>query len=204
MEALPNRVRRDVAAERFGDAERTLAAYGPVVSRILAIDQHGGRLMPLLAGGCSSKEAGALLKKQKASDLFCGARDPEAALGGLWLYYSGFDECHEIVQEIAAAEGSFWHAIAHRQEPDAGNSAYWFRRVGLHPVFGELRDAAAEIGARFGKHGFDPGAKWDPFAFIEFCENARQRPGSEMERAAIEIQRAEWQLLFDYCARPGS
>ena len=24
------------------------------------------------------------------------------------------------------------------------------------------------------------------------------------ERAALEIQRAEWQLLFDYCARAGS
>jgi hypothetical protein len=32
------------------------------------------------------------------------------------------------------------------------------------------------------------------------CERARQQPGSDAERKAIETQRAEWQLLFDYCA----
>jgi hypothetical protein len=45
------------------------------------------------------------------------------------------------------------------------------------------------------------GSTWDPFAFIEYCETARNRPGSREERIAMEIQLAEWQLLFDYCAR---
>jgi hypothetical protein len=44
--------------------------------------------------------------------------------------------------------------------------------------------------------------KWDPFAFIAFCERARSQPNSTQEVAAMEIQRAEWQILFDYCARP--
>jgi hypothetical protein len=44
--------------------------------------------------------------------------------------------------------------------------------------------------------------RWDPFAFLAFCDRARQQPGSSHARAAMEIQRAEWQLLFDYCARP--
>jgi hypothetical protein len=35
-----------------------------------------------------------------------------------------------------------------------------------------------------------------------FRKNARQNPGSQLERQAREVQRAEWQLLFDYCARP--
>ena len=204
IEALQNRVRHDVVAERFGDARRTLDAYGRGTSQILAINQDGNRLIPLVASGCSSEEARALLSRQKALDLFPAARAPEAALGGLWLYFSCFDECHAIAQEIATPEGSFWHAIAHRQEPDPGNSAYWFRRVGPHPVFAGLREAASEIGARLGKAAFDPGARWDPFAFIEFSERARRRPGSEMERAALQIQRTEWQILFDYCARPGS
>ncbi len=174
------------------------------MSEILALDQDGNRCMPLVAGGCSSKEVHALLAKQKASDLFPGARAPEAALGGLWLYFSCFSECHEIVQDIATPEGSFWHAIAHRQEPDAGNSAYWFRQVGSHPVFSDLRDRAVEIAQRYPAAGFRTGSRWDPFAFIEFTERARQHPGSDTERAALEIQRAEWQLLFDYCARSGS
>ena len=82
----------------------------------------------------------------------------------------------------------------HRQEPDAANSGYWFGQVGKHPVFPELRARAAEIGVEFG-------ARWAPLAFIAYCEAARTRPGSAEERKALEVQRAEWQLLFDWCAR---
>jgi len=136
--------------------------------------------------------------------LFPQARAPKEALGGLWLYFSCFDECHEIVQDLKSPEASFWHAILHRQEPDAANSAYWFRCVGAHPVFRDLWSAATDIVARYPDTGFKVGAKWDPFSFVNFCEQARQEPGSPSERVALEIQRAEWQLLFDYCARSRS
>ncbi len=115
-------------------------------------------------------------------------------MAGLYLYFSCLDEAHTIAQGLATAEGAWWHAIMHRQEPDAGNSAYWFRQVGAHPVFPALRDAAAALGVDFG-------AVWDPFAFIELCERVRRAPGSDDEQRAREVQRAEWQLLFDFCAR---
>ena len=98
-----------------------------------------------------------------------------------------------VLVEIETADGSFWHAIVHRQEPDAGNSAYWFRRVGAHAVFPELAAAAAACDYAVGK-------EWDPFALIDYCEQARRHPGSRQEHVALEVQRAEWQLLFDYCA----
>jgi hypothetical protein len=171
------------------------------VAEILALDQSGQRLIPLVSGDCSSAAALERLKKQKASNLFPQSAAPQEALGGLWLYFSCFDECHEIVQDLKTPEAGFWHAILHRQEPDAGNSGYWFRSVGAHPVFRDLWIAAKEVIARYPDAIFRIGAKWDPFSFVTFCEQAREEPGSTSERVAMEIQRAEWQLLFDYCAR---
>ncbi|MBZ5621142.1 MAG: hypothetical protein LAQ69_20810 [Acidobacteriia bacterium] len=168
-------------------------AYGGEVSEILALDGGGERLMPLAVGRCSSERALKQLKIATATRLFPGSRAPEAAISGLYLYFSCLDEAHEIAQNISSAEGSYWHAIVHRQEPDAGNSRYWFRNVGAHPVFPALRQAAVEIGVDFGP-------RWDPSAFIDLCERVRREPGSLEEKRALEVQRAEWQLLFDYCA----
>jgi len=183
------------------DLEFDSNAYASQVAAILALDQNGQRLMPLVSGHCSSNEARSLLDKHKASDLFSGARAGEAARGGLFLYFSCREECHQIVQNVETADGSFWHGIVHRQEPDAGNAAYWFRQTGSHPVFEGLARAAEKIAASHRGVKFRVGAKWEPFAFIDFCEQARRSPGSPAEQLALEIQRAEWQLLFDYCAR---
>ena len=160
--------------------------------------------MPLVAGKCSSPEAYKRLSLADSARLFANSYAPEAALAGLWLYFSCFEECHRTAQDLHTPEGSFWHGILHRQEPDSGNAAYWFRHAGNHPVFQPLLKEAEEIISRYPNAEFRPAAAWDPFAFILFCERARQQPGSPSEHAALEIQRAEWQLLFDYCARPRS
>jgi len=172
------------------------SAYGEAVSSILALDGNGARLMPLAMGRCSREQVRALLQTKTARGLFPHARAPEAAMAGLYLYFSCMDEAHEIAQGVGSAEGSFWHAILHRQEPDAGNASYWFGRVGAHPIFPALRERAAALGVDFG-------ARWDPFAFIDLCEKARTKPGSAAEMQAMEVQRAEWQLLFEYCAASG-
>ncbi len=176
--------------------------YGPDVAAILAFDGDGNRLMPLAYGTCCSHDARRALGSATAAELFPAAPFPEAAFSGLWLYFSCLDESHAISQDIPTPEGSFWHGIMHRQEPDPGNAAYWFRRVGDHPIFVPLRDAAEEILARHPRSGFTGDLHWDPFAFIDFCGSARHHPDSEAQKAAMEIQRAEWQLLFDYCAKP--
>ncbi len=160
-------------------------AYGDEIAGILALDGNGERLMPLAGGTCSSAEARGLLKVSRLAP---------AVLAGLYLYFSCWEEAHGVAQGLGTSEGSYWHAIVHRQEPDAGNSGYWFRQVGKHPIFPALWARAAEI-------GFAAGDGWDPFTFIDYCEEARKRPGSAEERKAIEIQRAEWQLLFDWCAK---
>jgi len=174
-------------------------AYGPDVAAILELDGHGERLMPLAPGllpkdtRCSNPEAPGRLKAVTARQLFPNSRAPEAALAGLYLYFSCLDEAHEIAQSLDSPEGSYWHAILHRQEPDPGNSNYWFGRVGAHPIFPPLRERAAALGVDFG-------GRWDAFAFIQLCERARAQSGSDLETRALQVQRAEWQLLFDYCA----
>ena len=144
-------------------------AYGDEIAAILALDGNGERLMPLAGGTCSSAEARRLLK---------ASRLPPAVLAGLYLYFSCRDEAHGVAQNIDTPEGSYWHALVHRQEPDPGNSAYWFGQVGKHPIFAELRTRAAEIGVASGK-------SWAPRAFIDYCEAARARPGSQVEPKAL-------------------
>src|SRR5262245_23744710 len=117
-------------------------AYGETVASILALDGNGERLMPLARGTCSSAEARRRLKSLRSADLFPGARAPEGALAGLYLYFSCIDEAHEIAQSIDTPEGSYWHGIVHRQEPDAWNSGYWFRRVSRHPIYPALHAEA--------------------------------------------------------------
>jgi len=176
--------------------------YGADVARVLGFEGEGRRVMPLTCGKCASPQAHRELKGMRADSLFSGARDPEAAMAGLWLYFSCFEESHSLAQDSSTKECELWHAILHRQEPDSGNAAYWFRQVGAHPSYPKIARRAGEILARMPEAEFRVGAKWDPFAFVAFCERARTQPGSAQERAALEIQLAEWQILFDYCASP--
>jgi hypothetical protein len=169
--------------------------YGTRVGDILALDGAGELLMPLAHGTCSSPEAYRLLKASSPRELFSASRAPEAAMAGLWLYFSCLDEAHTLAQAIETPDGSFWHGIMHRQEPDAGNAAYWFRRVGKHATFPALRDAAVSL-------GYPCGTVWDPFAFIDACEEARRSPGSDNELLLRRVQLAEWQRLFHHCAQP--
>jgi hypothetical protein len=163
-------------------------AYGEEVAAILALEGNGERLMPLVHAKCSSPEARARIER---------AQIAPALRAGLYLYFDCWDEAHTVAQDLNTPEGSYWHAIVHRQEPDPGNAGYWFRQVGTHPIFETLHARAAQIGISV--VGVATGARWNPTAFIDYCGNAR--PGSPEERKAQELQRAEWQLLFDWCAR---
>jgi hypothetical protein len=156
--------------------------------------------MPLVCGANAQVAAGKKALANVAA-LFPDSAHPVGALAGLWVYFSYFDPAHEIAQDDHSNEGSYWHAILHRQEPDDFNSGYWFRRVKSHAVYAPLAEAAAEIAGRHAGCGLRIATSWDPHAFIDYCAAARSKPGSLQERVALEVQRAEWQLLFDHCAR---
>jgi hypothetical protein len=130
--------------------------------------------------------------------LFPGARHSQAALAGLLLRAGCWPESHTVAQDIDSAEGSYWHGIIHRMEPDSFNAGYWFRRVGKHAIFPELFRRATEILASQGPKHWSLKNSWDAFLFIEWCDEAREKSG-QAEAAAIEIQMTEWQLLFNWC-----
>ncbi len=133
-------------------------------------------------------------------------RDKDMArccLAAMWLYHDYLDKSHALSQEIHTPTGSYWHGLMHRREPDYSNAKYWFRRVGNHPIFDSLAVAAKgmasnelQSSARF----LARQTTWDPFAFIDLCEQAVD---SELEKLCRRIQQKEWELLFDFCYREG-
>jgi hypothetical protein len=158
-------------------------------------------VMPLVCRRPVAGPAVEAIRGRGARGLFPEAASPEGALAGLWLYLQDFDACHRIAQDLATPEGSYWHGILHRQEPDDWNAGYWFRAAGRHPVHEPLRVQALKLAEEHRGAHWRPAAVWDPEDFIRFCARARREPGSEAERLALAIQMAEWRLLFAWCAR---
>lgn len=126
-----------------------------------------------------------------------------ATLAGLWLWQDALDECHKIVQDIASATGSMWHAIMHRREGDFSNSKYWYARCETHHVNKLMGAVASSITgqappdrevARVVSGG------WNPKAFVDLVESVHANPSDPCHPMAVKLQRAEWEALFDYCA----
>lgn len=150
------------------------------------------------------------LKLVRLSDL-CGdvvsPADATAVQAGLWLLHGDADASHRQSQSIEDEGrhrcGNFWHAIMHRQEPDYGNSKYWFRRVGQHPVFPELARRANKLiaadssqSARRWQAKLGTPNRWDPFAFVDWCEAAAREGDVSQSELLRRIQFVEMHLLL--------
>ena len=170
------------------------SAYGPAVAALL-LEAPLNPLGPGRPDVARRPNLAALATDDAFGPVGVVDRDAAAACrAGLWLRYDFFDESHAVSQELHTPEGGYWHAILHRREPDASNAAYWFRRVGRHPVFEPLTQEATALGLAV------PSGRWDPFAFIDLCEKERGK-NTDRETLLRQVQRREWELLFDRCFR---
>ena len=186
--------------------------YGPVFAPLLNTD----RRRPLDAGRPDAVAAAAL-DKLSSDSAFAHVQseigraqtaDSDMAaccIAGVWLLYDYLDESHRISQGIDTPSGSFWHAIMHRREGDFSNAKYWFGRVGKHAVFDAIgQHAAAELAAAQGSESnvekLLTSGTWDPFAFVDLCQAAVDDQIANRD-LCLDIQQAEWELLFDHCYR---
>jgi hypothetical protein len=173
------------------------ADFHPLVFPLLAA--HSSQPIPLSASEFHPQDLPPNLLSADPKQLFPHAHNAQAALSGLVLMAGHWELSHQIAQDISSREGSYWHAIAHRIEPDAWNSAYWFRRVGEHPIFAVLHEQAAPLLAA-AKVDWRMKTLWDPHHFLTFCDEGRAAPGSAKHECAQQIQAAECELLFSWCA----
>ncbi|HKM56336.1 MAG TPA: hypothetical protein VJY33_23225 [Isosphaeraceae bacterium] len=147
--------------------------------------------------------AAALSEPALARLLTSSTRPARLALAaGLLQIHDFWDQSHQAAQEAddlgEPSFSAYWHGIAHRREPDAGNAAYWFRRVGRHPLFEALAREATQtlqahdvenLGAKILAHG-----SWNAMAMIDLCTGVQS--GSQGEIVARLLQRLEMQLLL--------
>jgi hypothetical protein len=136
--------------------------------------------------------------------------DETALRAGLLQWHDFLDESHALSQSIegegAYQLGDYWHAIMHRREPDYSNAKYWFRRIGYQPIWRDLSVDADAILARSTapeaprwRERLRAGSKWDPFAFIDLCEECAADETTALALAARRIQYAEMCMLVARC-----
>lgn len=127
---------------------------------------------------------------------------------GLLVWNDDIDAAHTITQGIETPTGSFWHAIIHRREGDAGNSRYWWAQTGDHPAFAAIYDAALEQLGRETERSalafrgkLQTACTWLPVEFVARCEQAKGGPDSGwLER----LQLVEIRTLLDWCRKQGA
>lgn len=142
---------------------------------------------------------------------FQGGSKPETLpflQAALYLCFDCFEDAHQIANDNEGTVAGNWlHAIAHRREPDASNSKYWYHRVSspakvlesigreslglLQKVFlPELESLMKKL--EKSKH-------WEPEAFVDLCDQFRQKdPKSQAYRVLAGIQEIEWRGLAEY------
>lgn len=141
-------------------------------------------------------------------------RDGQAVLSGIYEIHDYLDEAHRCAQAADNRDGAYWHGIMHRREPDYSNSRYWFRRVGDHPLFVPLGEAARRMieaaDVELPVAVVDEKGRWDPMGFISLCSRlndrafSRDEPRDKLVHLARRLQGLEMKLLLAWTVNAAS
>lgn len=193
----------DIAREAMLDPLDLIAALA-----VPALGQEGRDAPPLVQDEPRNPRLLHALKDEAWKDLFPHASRPArlALAAGLLQIHDFWDESHHAAQTAddlgEPLFSAYWHAIAHRREPDPGNAAYWFRRVGRHPIHAQLARLAARQLDAFGDPRLQSqlikAGEWNSFAFIDFT--GATKAGSTAETLARDLQRLEMVVLLEATA----
>lgn len=164
----------------------------------IIIDKLKNRRPGLIFGKPYDQEVRDILQKTPVEELFSPEKVrnktfARAVVSGLLIWNDCEAEAHSIAQDIQTAEGSYFHAIIHRREPDIWNSGYWFNRVGKHPVFTLIYDFVASNANESIRGKILSTGEWDPESFNKVVEAFQNGKNSDTDEI-INIQHAE--LLF--------
>lgn len=178
--------------------------YAPTIADLLTVE----RVMDL-GSGQPNESARGKLSQLTTSNILGGASPADAdmaraVIAALWLYHDFLDQSHTLSQSIESPTGSFLHGIMHRREGDYANAKYWFRRVGRHPIDGDLWRLAARLAAESKACetavSLANQTTWDHFRFVDLVAQSIGT-GSADEELCKEIQAAEWRLIFEFAFR---
>jgi len=170
---------------------------------------EGRSLLPSLAPKeVADPEVQRVLDSTPVEGLFEGERVvsedfARAVQSGLYLWNDCLETSHKISQKIETETGSYWHAIMHRREPDYSNSKHWWRRVGEHDLFPQVRASALKILSET-PGGWEAEARqaletdWLPFDFVDWCEACASGRLTEARPLLERIQLEEIKLLLGY------
>jgi hypothetical protein len=198
------------------------AEYAEAVGRCVLDPDEPANWPGLVQGKPRHKWLEGRLGESTWTELFPNAPRPArlALAAGLLQIHDFWESSHVAAQQaddLGEREfAAYWHAIAHRREPDPGNSAYWFRRVGRHPVFVRLAAEARDVvdahpdRAEAGRaaDGLLKGGVWNPLAFVDYCASASASASAGARRAsdhttlALKLQQIEMTALLEATLAP--